>query len=221
MKRIRRLIKNKEYAQSSRDKRKQYITELECKLSIVNGEKAALQQKVNSLELENKTLKFHLARILKTSSQKLGTINKTAMATLFVIVFSFGIFAMGGGSLNALTGNDLPHAGVSSMKNRDFNTGRIILWDESSVELESVPEPTIIHKYTPLFIQDFLVKYQLLVPSSPQIARPTARKLESIDTTILSVEQIEILKSKLCSQPETESLYPELCNLKPREKMDL
>jgi hypothetical protein len=63
LKKIRRSIKNREYAQSSRDKKKQFIEELEKKLTESNSENAALQQRLTILEQENQKLKVQLAKI--------------------------------------------------------------------------------------------------------------------------------------------------------------
>ena len=58
-----RLIKNREYAQSSRNKRKQYIEEIEKKLSESHAENSNLQDRISDLEFENKSLKLQLNRL--------------------------------------------------------------------------------------------------------------------------------------------------------------
>jgi regulator of replication initiation timing len=60
-----RLIKNREYAQKGRDKQKERIKELELKVSELTQENKALQ-------VENKTLKYHLAKVLRGDSDSLA-----------------------------------------------------------------------------------------------------------------------------------------------------
>lgn len=155
MKRIRRLIKNREYAQSSRDKRKAYMEEMEAKLNVVHTEKAALQQRINALELENKTLKFHLARTLKSTAGSVAsafTQKSTAVpiATLFIVLFSFGLF-----SLTSFSSNT-PPSFSSTPSTVFYRTGRQILEEIPNNHVESS------------FIQDLgelLSTYGLLKPS--------------------------------------------------------
>lgn len=116
LKSIRRLIKNREYAQSSRNKKKQYMEEMEKKLAEVEEAKEVLQNRVDQLESENKMLKTHLAKIgaaMKrdpTILQKFKEISKTTTnpspsrhsrssppivktgMVLFMVILSFGFF---------------------------------------------------------------------------------------------------------------------------------
>jgi hypothetical protein len=73
-----RLIKNREYAQSSRNKKKEFVQELEKKISDLTNEKAALQQRVNVLEMENKTLKFHMAKAIRGDSDNFVSRQKSS-----------------------------------------------------------------------------------------------------------------------------------------------
>ena len=56
IKKYRRLIKNKEYAQQSRDKKKKYIFELEAELDFAKTSITKLQQDINDLSIKNAQL---------------------------------------------------------------------------------------------------------------------------------------------------------------------
>ena len=56
LKKYRRLIKNKEYAQQSRDKKKKYIFELESELNTAISSISKLQQDINNLSIKNAQL---------------------------------------------------------------------------------------------------------------------------------------------------------------------
>eukprot|EP01114_Cavostelium_apophysatum_P013419 TRINITY_DN324_c0_g1_i1.p1 TRINITY_DN324_c0_g1~~TRINITY_DN324_c0_g1_i1.p1 ORF type:complete len:427 (-),score=133.24 TRINITY_DN324_c0_g1_i1:102-1382(-) len=160
LKRVRRLIKNREYAQSSRDKRKQYMEEMEGQINAVQQEKAVLQQRVDSLEMENKALKFHLSKILKSStvtgsSPRSAAVNKTAAITFFVVLFSFGFFAFNSGGVGSITGAapsqnfDAGH----SFAPKGFK-GRFLLQFD-------LPEsqPTFVNSVLPTFLRELFAGY--------------------------------------------------------------
>ena len=56
IKKYRRLIKNKEYAQQSRDKKKKYIFDLEAKLDFAKVSITKLKQDISNLSIKNKQL---------------------------------------------------------------------------------------------------------------------------------------------------------------------
>lgn len=155
LKRVRRLVKNREYAQSSRDKRKQHMEEVEEQLQGVAQEKATLQQRVNELELENKALKFHLAKILASSrpspsSPKSTSVpTKAAAVSFFVLLFSFGLFCFSG-SAGSFTGRPA-NAFESSFAPRSFKGGRMLL------ELDL--EESLLQKILPSFLHDFVSEH--------------------------------------------------------------
>jgi len=185
VKRVRRLIKNREYAQSSRDKRKVYVDELEKQISDINAEKAILQQRVNQLEMENKSLKFHMAKMLRGDPDSLIAIKQktrsainsftktTATTALFVLVFSFALFSLGSDSYFSSTGiksaNQSPFPDFANTNDVGKISGhqsiphRRVLLTSEPILPENMPEPTLIHKITPMVIQRFLAKYNLLV----------------------------------------------------------
>lgn len=63
LKRIRRLIKNREYAQNSRIRKKQVAEEMQSKIGGVQEINNKLQTRINQLELENKTMRVQLAKV--------------------------------------------------------------------------------------------------------------------------------------------------------------
>lgn len=141
LKRIRRLIKNREYAQSSRNKKKVHMDELEKQIKELQEKNNNLSQKCNSLEHENKTFKHQMSRIaaaMKSDysfAEKIKQIfqsgessesktKKAKIATLFMIVFCFGIFS------NFITHSAFQQA--SQPTPSSYNTGRVILESEDS-----------------------------------------------------------------------------------------
>ena len=103
LKRQRRLIKNRESAQLSRQKRKQYVEELESRVKALLNETEQLRSKVQ--ESNQKTQKLeqqvvYLQSLVKQGhtavSQDTKGFNKHSTATaglcMFVILFSFGLF---------------------------------------------------------------------------------------------------------------------------------
>jgi len=157
LKRIRRLIKNREYAQSSRNKKKQYMEEMEKKLSEVEEGRDKLQKRVDELEQENRALKMQLAKIgsvIKTdpsiveklkdavaSNSKLhpSTRQKKAQVlqtgvVLFMIALSFGFLFRPEPRLN---------------QGSIYNTGRKILSNTEGFL------PSLLASYAPDFVVDF------------------------------------------------------------------
>jgi len=72
LKRLRRLIKNRESAQASRQRKKCYIDELEAEVSKLKQENNILTSQVNNLYTENRSLKEELQK-LHTLVKKTGT----------------------------------------------------------------------------------------------------------------------------------------------------
>lgn len=84
LKKIRRLIKNREYAASSRMKKKNYVDDVEKQLSDARNESRELRDKVQSLEVENKTLKYQLAQIgaaMKKDPELMTRLKQAASST--------------------------------------------------------------------------------------------------------------------------------------------
>eukprot|EP00005_Dracoamoeba_jomungandri_P003804 CAMPEP_0174260904 /NCGR_PEP_ID=MMETSP0439-20130205/10949_1 /TAXON_ID=0 /ORGANISM="Stereomyxa ramosa, Strain Chinc5" /LENGTH=560 /DNA_ID=CAMNT_0015345279 /DNA_START=60 /DNA_END=1742 /DNA_ORIENTATION=+ len=114
LRRQRRLIKNRESAQLSRQRRKEHIDELENTVKMMGEENAALKAQVAQLTQENSTLKTQLHTVLRESppsfSDRLKNLisvgldnhknttlaskaSSAAKATyLLIIILSFGLF---------------------------------------------------------------------------------------------------------------------------------
>lgn len=92
LKRIRRKIRNKQSAQDSRKRKKQYIDGLEARVRLCTMQNAALQKRVNILERQNTSLLEQIKqfKVLITSSAKPA---KTSTC-IMVIIFSFALLAL-------------------------------------------------------------------------------------------------------------------------------
>jgi hypothetical protein len=191
LKRIRRLIKNREYAQSSRNKKKQYMEEMEKKLSDMAQGSAALEKRVKELELENRTLKIQLAKIgtamkrdpsllekLKQASTPVPAPKMKAGAVLFIFLFSFGLF------FSPLR-QDTPRtpAAVS------FSTARQLLDKDS---FSSSAWLSGYSKYLPDFVLDFAARYFWTEPDLPDFCSET----------------FEMCPSTMPSQGPTDDMVP-------------
>eukprot|EP01098_Paradermamoeba_levis_P009063 TRINITY_DN3755_c0_g1_i1.p1 TRINITY_DN3755_c0_g1~~TRINITY_DN3755_c0_g1_i1.p1 ORF type:complete len:443 (-),score=138.98 TRINITY_DN3755_c0_g1_i1:243-1454(-) len=118
LKKQKRLIKNRESAQLSRQRKKYYLEELEKKISILTGENHNLTRRLGLLEEENKTLReesLQLKNLLHSSPQLSSALTctsvpppttrktvhkeikkqvnmKTAGVYLLIVLLSFGLF---------------------------------------------------------------------------------------------------------------------------------
>lgn len=112
LKRQRRLIKNRESAQLSRQKKKQYVEDLEKSVQSLTAETDTLRSQVTQLSQKNKHLEEQV-NLLQNYIQQQGhqippspLFNKNTAATaglcMFVILFSFGLFLSSGTAPNAL-----------------------------------------------------------------------------------------------------------------------
>lgn len=63
LKKMRRLIKNREYAQSSRSRKREVVDILKKQVDELTAENEEYQKKINQLDTENKELKLQMARI--------------------------------------------------------------------------------------------------------------------------------------------------------------
>jgi len=67
IKRQRRLVKNREYAQEARKKKKEYVSNIESEVDTLKRENSELSSKVESLEKEVASLRNHIAELEKLS----------------------------------------------------------------------------------------------------------------------------------------------------------
>ena len=106
LKRQRRLIKNRESAQLSRQKKKQYVEDLERKVQTLTAQNENLQNQVGQLSEANQQLGeqvTYLQNFIQEQGHQLPSqqlFNKNTAATagicMFVILFSFGLFFSAG-----------------------------------------------------------------------------------------------------------------------------
>jgi len=110
LKRQRRLIKNRESAQLSRQKKKQYVEDLERKVQALTAETESLRTQVNQLTNNNLQLEEQVTCLqnfineqgheVPVPGQSVQLFNKNTAATagicMFVILFSFGLFFSAG-----------------------------------------------------------------------------------------------------------------------------
>jgi len=100
LKRQKRLIKNRESAQLSRQRKKVYIEDLERKVVILTEEKETLIKRNASLTKENQSLREEVLQLksntgqLGNAAKKLATSRsaKAAGICLMIVLFSFGLF---------------------------------------------------------------------------------------------------------------------------------
>jgi len=112
LKRQRRLIKNRESAQASRQRKKDYIDQLEEKVAKLTSDNVAMKERITALQTENKSLKdevIYLHSVIKknpglsslfqgmnylgkVSKQGYSNNVKVAGVCLMIILFSFGLF---------------------------------------------------------------------------------------------------------------------------------
>ena len=115
LKRQRRLIKNRESAQASRQRKKNYVETLEQQVATLNGENNRLREHITALSTENKNLKdevIYLHDMIKKTpglstlftaganymasfskgQQNLSANVKSAGLCLMILLFSFGLF---------------------------------------------------------------------------------------------------------------------------------
>jgi len=101
LKKQRRLIKNRESAQLSRQKKKQYVEDLEKTVQSLRSENNALNEQVGNLTLRNQQLEEQVTYLKSCFDNKQllssndNLFNKKSAATaglcMFVVLFSFGL----------------------------------------------------------------------------------------------------------------------------------
>ncbi len=103
LQRQRRLVKNRVYAQESRNKKKQIVVDVESKLELLQRENEQLKTELNRVNLENAALRNQVELLNKELRQQhRGSGNFTFLAVLF----SFGLlFTLIGVAVPASSGN--------------------------------------------------------------------------------------------------------------------
>ncbi|GBN01177.1 Cyclic AMP-responsive element-binding protein 3-like protein 3 [Araneus ventricosus] len=129
LKRIRRKIRNKQSAQESRKRKKDYIDGLESRVKLCTSENVRLQKKVQTLESQQKSLLDkikHLQSIIASSTGK----QVQTSTCLMVLIVSFALLL-----LPSLFPNSLQSKLLSPIKNEASpGSSRVLL---SSPDIES------------------------------------------------------------------------------------
>ncbi|XP_001631593.2 cyclic AMP-responsive element-binding protein 3-like protein 4 [Nematostella vectensis] len=97
LKKVRRKIKNKQSAQESRKKKKDYVDGLEMRVKVCTEKNTSLQKKVDNLEKQNSTLMDQLKQLQAIVAATHPTKTQTGTC-LMVLILAFGlvIFPMNG-----------------------------------------------------------------------------------------------------------------------------
>jgi len=98
LKKVRRKIRNKISAQSSRKRKKDYVDDMEARAVASETENKELKRKVKILESQNKTLIAQLKRMqsLITGGGKAGSGGQKSATALMVLLLSTALFAVPG-----------------------------------------------------------------------------------------------------------------------------
>ncbi|XP_075895499.1 cyclic AMP-responsive element-binding protein 3-like protein 3-A [Nelusetta ayraudi] len=135
LKKIRRKIRNKQSAQESRKKKKEYIDGLESRMSTCNAHNQELQRKVSQLEKRNMSLMEQLRRL---QALIMNTSNRPAQTgtCVLVLLLSFSLILFP--SLKPLSDNEVSQG--------DFSPVRI-----QSRTLQNFQDSHALHVSDPLF----------------------------------------------------------------------
>ena len=137
LKKVRRKIRNRQSAQCSRQKKKDYVVNLESRVKKCTDDNSELQRKVTRLEMQNSTLMkqlSHLQAMLSNTGKSYAgkSLNATTGTCLMMVVFSC-CFLMIPNSQQSTYRNESPET-VSYNKLASSVVSRTLLGDE---ELES------------------------------------------------------------------------------------
>ncbi|CAD7685794.1 unnamed protein product [Nyctereutes procyonoides] len=108
LKKIRRKIRNKQSAQESRKKKKEYIDGLETRMSACTAQNQELQRKVLHLEKQNLSLLEQLKKLQAIVVQSTSKSAQTGTC-LAVLLFSFALIVLP--SISPFVANKAEHAG--------------------------------------------------------------------------------------------------------------
>ncbi|GFT44191.1 cyclic AMP-responsive element-binding protein 3-like protein 3 [Nephila pilipes] len=111
LKRIRRKIRNKQSAQESRKRKKDYVDGLENRVKLCTSENIRLQKKVQTLETQQKTLLDQIKHLQSIISNSTGKTVQTSTC-LMVLIVSFALLL-----LPSLFPNSLQSKLLSPVKN--------------------------------------------------------------------------------------------------------
>ncbi|XP_040580425.1 uncharacterized protein [Lepeophtheirus salmonis] len=147
LKRIRRKIRNKESAQHSRRRKKEYVDSMEDRVRICTEENEELKSKIQLLETQNKTLASQLRRLhqIIVSGGGFNKQNQTSTA-LMVLLLSTALFLIPGfqNKTEAKTELELPSSVKVSSASSGSSEGHsrsLLQFAPSSIKTEYASEP--------------------------------------------------------------------------------
>lgn len=157
-----RLIRNRESAQKSRMKKRQYVDKLEAHIKELEKQKAAVEKQLQERDRQVESLKqenAHLRSKLGLSEKEKDTKSGKKSAVLFAVLFSFAfvLFGMSSFGLKPLAREELvslpartmshvqPEAHFEHSSKRHLNGA---LMDNQSVAQVSGPEPAHRHRHS-------------------------------------------------------------------------
>uniref|UniRef100_A0A672HNT1 cAMP responsive element binding protein 3-like 3a n=1 Tax=Salarias fasciatus TaxID=181472 RepID=A0A672HNT1_SALFA len=149
LKKIRRKIRNKQSAQESRKKKKEYIDGLESRMAACNAHNQELQRKVSQLEKCNMSLMEQLRRL---QALVMNTSNKPAQTGTCVLVlllsFSLIIFpSLKPFSDTKVTQGDFSPVRIQSRALQHLQASRVLHVTDSPFSTEAESEP--LHRHSP------------------------------------------------------------------------
>uniref|UniRef100_A0A8C6SZK4 cAMP responsive element binding protein 3-like 3a n=1 Tax=Neogobius melanostomus TaxID=47308 RepID=A0A8C6SZK4_9GOBI len=151
LKKIRRKIRNKQSAQESRKKKKEYIDGLESRMAACNAHNQELQRKVSQLEKCNMSLLEQLRRL---QALVMNTSNKTAQTGTCVLVlllsFSLILFpSLKPFSDAKVTHGDFSPVRVQSRSLQNLQASRVLHVVDPQFAADDEPEPLLLRRRFP------------------------------------------------------------------------
>ncbi|XP_049911142.1 cyclic AMP-responsive element-binding protein 3-like protein 3-A isoform X2 [Epinephelus moara] len=149
LKKIRRKIRNKQSAQESRKKKKEYIDGLESRMAACNAHNQELQRKVSQLEKFNMSLMEQLRRL---QAMVMNTSNKPAQTgtCVLVLLLSFSLILFPNlkpFSDTKVSQGDFSPVRIQSRSLQNLQASRVLHVIESPFSAEDESEP--LHRHHP------------------------------------------------------------------------
>nr|XP_033476740.1 cyclic AMP-responsive element-binding protein 3-like protein 3-A isoform X1 [Epinephelus lanceolatus] len=149
LKKIRRKIRNKQSAQESRKKKKEYIEGLESRMTACNAHNQELQRKVSQLEKCNMSLMEQLRRL---QAMVMNTSNKPAQTgtCVLVLLLSFSLILFPNlkpFSDTKVSQGDFSPVRIQSRSLQNLQASRVLHVTESPFSAEDESEP--LHQHHP------------------------------------------------------------------------
>ncbi|KAM8875696.1 cyclic AMP-responsive element-binding protein 3-like protein 3-A isoform 2-T2 [Spinachia spinachia] len=149
LKKVRRKIRNKQSAQESRKKKKEYIDGLESRMAAFNAHNHELQRKVSHLQKCNMSLMEHLRRM---QAMVMSSSNKPAQAgtCALVLLLSFSLIlfpSLKPFSDAKVSQGDFSPVRIQSRSLQNLQGSRVLHVSESPFPAEDESEP--LHRHVP------------------------------------------------------------------------